>query len=137
MSVAVVNRWALMLMATALSACQAPPPATVETTTVTATETVTPTITQTVTYTPPPPPGPAITMIDGIFLVGTDIAAGSYKTGGPPESGDGMCAWTLLPSKGASLADATGGNTLFGPGYLEVADGQIVQTVGRCTWVKE
>lgn len=48
-----------------------------------------------------------------------------------------MCAWTTLPSKGANLADATGGNTLFGPGYLEVSDGQIVQLAGKCTWVKE
>jgi hypothetical protein len=41
-----------------------------------------------------------------------------------------MCAYTFLPRKGAELSEANGGASIFGPGYLELADGQIVQSLG-------
>lgn len=78
------------------------------------------------------PTGPDRTFGDGIFAVGDDVAAGTYSTSGP--RGDvGMCSYTFLPRKGAQLTEASGGNTLFGPGYMDLAAGQIVQTLG-CTW---
>lgn len=45
----------------------------------------------------------------------------------------GICSYTFLPRKGAGLDEAQGGNTLMGPGYMEVSSGQIIQTAG-CTW---
>jgi hypothetical protein len=42
----------------------------------------------------------------------------------------GMCAYTFLPRKGAELSEATGGNSIFWPGYMELANGEIVQTLG-------
>nr|EJJ01060.1 hypothetical protein JVH1_1686 [Rhodococcus sp. JVH1] len=44
-----------------------------------------------------------------------------------------MCAWTFLPYKGASLGEAEGGSSTMGPGYMQLDEGQIVQTIG-CTW---
>lgn len=125
-----------------LSACsgdgQAAPPAS------TVTETATVEVTTTVTHTPSsssptssasPAATAARTVGDGIHEVGKDIPAGTYKTNGP--SGEvGMCAYTFLPRRGAGLEEASGGNSLFGSGYMEVAEGQIVQTIG-CTWTLE
>ncbi|GGF39149.1 hypothetical protein [Williamsia phyllosphaerae] len=93
-----------------------------------------------VATTPEPIPAPetsstpaiATSMGSGTFVVGTDVAAGTYQTTGPSDSSAG-CAYTFLPRRGASLTEATGGNTFFGPGYMEVADGQVVQTI-NCNW---
>lgn len=116
----------------------------------TVTETVTELRTSTVTVfpsttTPPPrpvapatttvPAGPKTTFSDGIWLVGTDVAAGTYATPGPKTEA-GACAYTFLPRKGASISEAQGGNTTNGPGYMELAEGQVVQTIG-CTWTLE
>ena len=54
--------------------------------------------------TPTPPPGPASSFADGVFLVGTDIAAGGYKTDG---QGDGSfnligCYYAVLNSSNTS-----------------------------------
>ena len=75
--------------------------------------------------------GPKTSFGNGIFAVGEDVAPGTYKTSGP--TGDSGCAYTFLPSKGADLSQASGGNSLFGPGYMDLQSGQIVQTIG-CEW---
>lgn len=72
------------------------------------------------------------TIGDGTFVVGIDAPPGTYSTEGP-RTKMGMCAFTFLPYKGASLSEASGGNSLAGPGYMHLTQGQIVQTLG-CTW---
>ncbi|MDF3308695.1 hypothetical protein P3H15_27130 [Rhodococcus sp. T2V] len=88
-----------------------------------------------VTTTAPPVKTPKTTIGDGIFAVGSDVAAGTYSTQGP-RSDMGMCAWTFLPYKGAGLDEAQGGSSTMGPGYMQLDEGQIVQTIG-CTWTLE
>ena len=88
-----------------------------------------------VTTTPPAAKTPKTTIGDGIFAVGSDVAAGTYATNGP-RSDMGMCAWTFLPYKGAGLDEAEGGSSTMGPGYMQLDEGQIVQTIG-CTWTLE
>ena len=73
---------------------------------------------------------PRTTFSDGQYLVGTDVAAGTYSTTGPSH---GICAWSFLPRKGAGLEEAAGGNTIFGPGYMSLDVGQVVQVAG-CEW---
>lgn len=77
--------------------------------------------------------GPRTAFGDGTFVVGADIAPGTYSTTGPRRADQGMCAFAFLPYKGAGLDEAAGGNSLFGPGYMQVDSGEIVQTVG-CNW---
>jgi hypothetical protein len=70
------------------------------------------------------PPGPATAFGDGIYLVGTDIAAGSYHSGGPPPGAAGRCAWARLRDAVVVASDVTRGPTRLtttGGEYLHVA----------------
>ena len=95
----------------------------------------TPARTVTVTVTPPPPaPTNLSTSLgDGIFAVGTDVAPGTYKTAGPRSGGPGLCSYAFLPRRGATLSEAFDGNVLYGPGYMDLTNGQFVQSTG-CDW---
>jgi hypothetical protein len=68
----------------------------------TVTSTLQPVITKTVTvtYPPPPPPVPKTTMdTDGTYRVGTDIVAGTYRSGGQrsfEDGGEADCYWARL-----------------------------------------
>jgi hypothetical protein len=95
--------------------------------TTTVTQTVQPTITQTVTYTPPPPPGPA-TQLDGegIFVVGTDIVPGRWRTAG----GGSSCYW-------ARLGDLTGDEILdnsnsTGPQVVDIVPSDVAFQLRHC-----
>jgi len=117
-----------------LTACGGTGSPTAETITATVTapaRTVTVTAAAPLPMAPPVPAGPAESFGDGTYQAGSDVAAGNYSTAGPR---DGGCAYTYLPRKGAQLTEAEGGGSIFGPGYLELADGQIVQTIGCKTW---
>lgn len=78
--------------------------------------------------------GPATTVGDGTFVVGTDIAAGTWKTTG---GGDGDCAWVRLkdttgdPSAIIADGQATGPTTVT----IKTTD-KAYQTIGGCTWTK-
>ncbi|KAA8959248.1 hypothetical protein [Mycobacterium sp.] len=67
----------------------------------TVTSTVQPVITKTVTVTRPAPAAPVLktTMeTDGTYRVGTDIAAGTYRSAGPSAEGESDCYWARLSS---------------------------------------
>lgn len=51
----------------------------------------------------PPPAGPATTFGDGTHIVGTDIAAGTYRS----SSSSGGCYWERLSGFGGSLDEVT------------------------------
>lgn len=94
---------------------------------VTHTETVQPTITRTVTYTPPPPPGPARQLGgEGIFVVGTDLIPGRWRTDG----GGMSCYW-------ARLGDLTGdkildNNNSSGPQVVEILPSDAAFQLRHC-----
>jgi hypothetical protein len=82
---------------------------------------------------PPAPAGPATSFGDGTFKVGTDIAAGSYKTSGPRDSAMPLCYW-------ARLKDDSGSNIIAndnsqGPTRFTTKVGEYVQIAG-CDFVK-
>jgi hypothetical protein len=75
------------------------------------------------------PPGPLTTVSDGTYLVGTDMAAGSYKS---PGSSDG-CYWARLKDDGGQniiANDFTTGQTRF-----TAKKGEFVKVSG-CTFTK-
>ncbi len=99
-----------------------------------------PPVTQTVTVTdqqqaPPPPQaaaGPLTSFGDGTYKVGTDIAAGSYKTSGARDPG-GECYWARLKDDSGSniiANDLTAGSTRF-----TTKTGEYVQISG-CDFAK-
>lgn len=93
---------ATVILAAALTGCGGGTPTAANTVTVTSTVPQIQVSTQTVTYTPPPPPGPARQLDgEGIFVVGTDIVPGRWRTRG----GAGSCYW-------ARLGDLTGDEIL-------------------------
>jgi hypothetical protein len=113
---------------------QAPAPAAIVSPPVTVTVTA-PAVTVTSTEAPPPPPapvGPATSFGDGTYLVGTDIAVGSYKTSGAREGSD-SCYW-------ARLKDDSGNNIIannLGPGSARVTvkKGEYLEISG-CDFTK-
>jgi hypothetical protein len=98
-------------VAVVLAGCGAP-----SHTTTTVTSTLQPVITQTVTvtYTPPPPPGPKTTIsTNGTYVVGTDIAPGTYRT-----SGGTGCYWARLRS--LDTGDIIDNNVSDGPQVVQI-----------------
>ena len=103
--------------------------------TITATaEAPTPTSTE-----PPVPVGPATTIgRDGVFVVGTDVAPGTYKTAGPA-SGGPICSWARL-NKLASITDMDAiiknGNEM-GPGFVTIEPSDVAFATQLCQpWQK-
>ncbi|MBO0915922.1 hypothetical protein J1C73_16880 [Streptomyces laculatispora] len=109
--------------------------------TVTATETAkaapAPTVTKTVTAKPKQTKeaGPASTFSgDGEYLVGEDIAAGTYKTAG----GDGSfgCYWARLKDASGEFDAIIANNNLDGPGRVTLNKGEYFQTKRCQEWKK-
>ncbi|TDV54201.1 hypothetical protein [Actinophytocola oryzae] len=101
----------------------------------TLTETVEKTYTQTAPAPPPVtvtegPPPPAAQFGEGLYLVGTDITPGEYRTDGPAPGGH--CYW-------ARLSDSAGTNIIAnnlteGPSRLTAVAGEYLEVNG-CTFV--
>ncbi|MFC9362817.1 hypothetical protein ACFTZB_40405 [Rhodococcus sp. NPDC057014] len=86
------------------------------------------------TSTIPPMRTPLTTFGNGAWAVGTDIAAGVYKTPGAPASADfPFCIYSIYPYKGASVDELLDGKTFQGQQYLRLTAGQVVETQG-CKW---
>jgi hypothetical protein len=90
-----------------------------------------PTQTVTVTFTPPPPPGPKTTIeTNGTFVVGTDIAPGTYRTNG----GNG-CYWARL--KSFDTGDTIDNNVSDGPQVVLIKPTDAAFLTRDCgTWHK-
>lgn len=86
---------------------------------------------------PVKPSGPATSIGDGTYQVGTDIAAGRYKTPGPdPDAVIKYCYWARTrDDSGDSAAILANGNT-NGPGSVTVKQGEFFTVSGDCTWTK-
>ncbi|MFF9512449.1 hypothetical protein ACF1BU_38255 [Streptomyces sp. NPDC014724] len=112
--------------------------------TVTATETAktrpAPTVTKTVTAKPKEPKktepaGPATSFNgDGEYLVGEDIAAGTYKSAGP--DGSFGCYWERAKDSSGEFGSIIANNNLNGPGHVTLNKGEYFKT-NRCEeWKK-
>ncbi len=102
-------------------------------------QTITETIEKTYTRTaaaPPPvtitqgPPPPAAQFGDGLYLVGTDITPGEYKSDGP--TAGGHCYWARLNN--SSGDDIIANNLTEGPTRLTAVQGEYLEVSG-CTFV--
>jgi len=71
------------------------------------------------------PPGPATAFGDGTFLVGTDIAAGSYRSSGPPPGASGPCSWARLRDAAVVATAVT-----RGPTRLTTSGGEHLRVAG-------
>lgn len=96
-----------------------------------------PTVTKTVTAKPKPTKeaGPASSFSgDGEYLVGEDIAAGTYKTAG----GDGSfgCYWARLKDASGEFDAIIANNNLKGPGRVTLNKGEYFQTTNCQEWKK-
>lgn len=109
------------------------PPAAAAPVTVTVTASASPAPTVTV----PAPPGisgraapasPADRFADGTYLVGTDVAAGSYRSPGPAQGGNGHCYWARLRASGGSKIVADELTT--GAARFTARKGEYVQVAG-------
>ncbi len=104
----------------------ADPPAAAVTATVTV---VPPTRTITVTAAPVTAPGePATTFADGTYLVGTDIAAGTYHSDGPDPDGPGLCYWARLRDDAGE--DIIANDVSAGPTRFTTTEGEYLEVTG-------
>jgi hypothetical protein len=96
--------------------------------TVTATQFETKTITATVTA--KPPSGPLGEFSDGLFVVGKDVQAGTYKTDGPDGSNAGGCYWSRLDARGKVIQNGVVNDV----GTVTVRPGERVDSAGCLPW---
>jgi hypothetical protein len=89
---------------------------------------VTATVTKKVIQKPPAPP---VEFSDGMYLVGTDIEPGEYKTTGPGTGG--MCYWARLGDSGG--ANIIANNLTEGPTRVTAVNGEYLEISG-CSFTR-
>ena len=81
--------------------------------------------------------GPATTVSDGTYQVGVDMAAGRYKTSGPPAGSTlDMCYWERARNDSGQLDAIIANEIVQGPGSVTVNKGEFATLSGGCTWTK-
>jgi hypothetical protein len=95
--------------------------------TVTATQFETATVTATVTATPT---RALPEFANGLFEIGTDVQAGTYRTAGPDGSNAGGCYWSRLSATG----DLIQNGRLNEPGSVSVRPGERIESTGCQPW---
>jgi hypothetical protein len=84
------------------------------------------------------PVGAATSVRDGTYEVGKDIAAGRYKTAGPPTNATiRTCRWQSAKDDSGELRSIISSGDTQGPGSVTVKAGEFFQTSGGCTWTKQ
>lgn len=73
---------------------------------------------------------------DGTYLVGTDIAAGSYKTEGDSDFGVG-CYWERAKDDSSEFGSIISNDYADGPSRVTIKTGEYFKASGGCTWVKQ
>ena len=85
-----------------------------------------------------PPVGAATSVRNGTHAVGKDIAAGRYKTAGPPTNATiRNCRWQSAKDDSGELRSIISSGDTQGPGSVTVKAGEFFQTSGGCTWSKQ
>ena len=65
-------------------------------------------------------PSPDVSFGDGTWIVGADIAPGTYKTPGPTNT---LCYWERLSGFGGTMDEVTGhGDSYGGPAVVTITD---------------
>ncbi len=84
---------------------------------------------------PATPRKAAGTVLDGAYLVGKDIKAGTYTTPGP-KSSDIMdsCYWERDRNSSGELSAVIANDNITGPGRVTVRKGEIFKVTGQCVW---
>ncbi|MEW1754683.1 hypothetical protein [Streptomyces angustmyceticus] len=82
------------------------------------------------------PTGPDITVGEGSYLVGEDIAAGMYKTAGPDASDSPLCYWERAKDSSGEMDSIIANDTPQGPARVTVNKGETFKTNGCKEWVK-
>lgn len=80
--------------------------------------------------------GPATTFDSGSYLVGEEVAAGTYKTSGPSDTDLPNCYWARNKDSSGDLYSVIANGNPEGPTRLTVQEGEIVETSGCGTWTK-
>ncbi|MGW4765266.1 hypothetical protein ACWEPD_26745 [Streptomyces pseudogriseolus] len=125
--------------ATAADTKASPLPTATATVTETAEAEPAPTVTETETVTAKPrkteKPGPATSFPgEGEYLVGEDIAAGTYKTAGSEDSFG--CYWERAENASGEFDSIIANNILNGPGRVTLNKGEYFKTNGCDEWKK-
>lgn len=95
-------------------------------------------VTKTVTVTLPPPPSTPKTIIetDGTYRVGTDIAPGTYRSGGTSPEGESDCYWARLRS--LKPTDIINSDIGTGPQVVTIQPSDRAFVTHSCqTWQKD
>lgn len=72
----------------------------------------------------------------GLYLVGTDIPAGTYHTNGPDDADImKLCIWQRKKDDSGSFASIKSSNMVGGPNTVTAQNGEYLQLTG-CTWTK-
>lgn len=85
---------------------------------------------------PAEPAGPKTEFGDGTYLVGTDIAAGTYKSAGP-RAGSAIpnCYWARMKDDSGQVSGIIANNNSSGPSRITVKKGEYLQVAG-CDFAK-
>ncbi|MFE7786647.1 hypothetical protein [Streptomyces nigrescens] len=82
------------------------------------------------------PTGPEITVGQGSYLVGEDIAVGTYRTGGPAASDVPLCYWARAKDSSGDMDSIIANGTPQGPARVTVNKGETFETNGCKEWTK-
>ncbi|MET7797894.1 hypothetical protein [Streptomyces decoyicus] len=82
------------------------------------------------------PAAPDATVGQGSYLVGEDIAAGTYKTGGPAASDVPLCYWARAKDSSGEMDSIIANGTPQGPARVTVNKGETFETNGCKEWTK-
>ena len=85
-----------------------------------------------------PASGAQTSFDNGTFIVGTDIAPGTYRTAGPADPSLPLCAYERMKDTSGDLVEANlGGGSTQGPAVVTIKKTDAAfQSVGCKTWTK-
>lgn len=84
----------------------------------------------------PVPSGPATSVSEGgTYHVGEDIAAGSWKTTGPPDGAVmDMCVWQRARNDSGEISAVITSGIIQGPTSVTIKAGEYLILSGECAW---
>lgn len=78
------------------------------------------------------------TIAEGEWLVGKEVAAGTYRTAGAADSAVPLCHWAVWTDDSKTEAVAIGvANKPQQPGRVVIKKGQVFETSGCKPWAKQ
>lgn len=87
------------------------------------------------TETPTPAPAKPTGIPQGMFLIGKDYPAGSYRTAGPADGALPSCYWERLSDATGEFDAIIANGNPVGPTTVTVSAGEYFNTMGCQEWV--